>query len=470
MTWYYRAEVKGIQSWIMSTSKLRDLKGGSMVIEKLPESAKVLLRELGIGAQPSQEAAGAIEYAFSSREDLERFVAEWPLTVAQVAPGLQVTHAWSEAPKDLAAQLRARRNLPTSAPFESGPWVARSGRSGLAALEPEASWPPTHGLHTDAPLLVKARALKDASSRFSKFGNLSEEGEGLLAFVHIDGTGIGNVFTKATPEQRPGLSKAMADVAESSLEAAVARVKDDRSLPRLPLQVLVLGGDDLTFVCSAHIALDFTVAWLEAFEEQTATIVSQVGLARLRAGAGIAIASRRYPFRRVSKLAEDLCKKAKKLVKNDKGEAIDSVLALQRVSTSEQDSSVDIGVWRLGSNPLADSHTPIPKVDHLKELTKLAGKLPRGGLRTWLTAFEASPKPKAESNEGREPSQSATRMWKRLEEVQGDLFGKLKEVLASMRADPLTGRGHHLTQKKNDYWTPLRDALTLVTAARRKEL
>lgn len=470
MTWHYRAEVKGIQNWIMSTSKLRDLKGGSMVVENLPDRAHELLRSLQVKAEIAQAAAGAIELAFDSRNDLERFVAEWPSAVALVAPGLQVTHAWSQDPNELAAQLRARRNLQTTAPFEAGPWVARSGRSGLPALEPESFWPSTHGLHTDAPLLSKALALKGASSRFSHYGSLKEEGEGLLAFVHIDGTGIGNVFAKATPVQRPAISKAMSDVAESSLAAAVERVKVDKSLPRLPLQVLVLGGDDLTFVCSAHVALDLTTAWLEEFEAQTAKIVSQVGLVRLRAGAGIAIAARRYPFRRANKLAEDLCKKAKKLAKTDKGEAIDSVLALQRVTTSEHDSSVDIGVWRLGRNPLADASTPIPTVDHLNALLKLAKDLPRGGIRTWLTAFEDSPKPNGESNAHRVPSQSANRMWERLEEVQGQLFHELKKTLVSMGADPRTGRGPQLTEEKGDYWTPLRDALTLATAARRKEL
>jgi hypothetical protein len=61
-------------------------------------------------------------------------------------------------------------------------------------------------------------------------------------------------------------------------------------------------------------------------------------------------------------------------------------------------------------------------------------------------------------------------MWDRLMEVHADDFAELRKVLSSMCGDPQTGRGPGISKKKDDYWTPLRDALTLATVDRRKEL
>lgn len=461
MPWYYRAEVKGIQSWIMMTSKLRDLKGGSMVIEQIPEAAKVLAAQGGGSFETLQCAAGAVSFKFHDRSTLESFAARWPMRVAEIAPGLQVVHAWTDHEdfdRVLASDLRARRNTPAIDLPEAGPWLARSGRSGLPALAPDRARSRAGWLHEDAALRRKATTLREANDRFKEFGALADAGEGLLAFVHIDGTGIGRVFTRCPPNDRSQLSRDLSQAAEDALRSAASHFGLG---PRLPLQVIVAGGDDFTFVCAADIALDLVERWLHSFEENTSGLVGPPGL---RAGAGIAIASRRYPFRRSYQLAEDLCKRAKKLAKTLDQHPIDSVVALQRVTTSTSDLTVDTGVWRLDREPLANAPTPVPTLAQLRRLKHAVMHQPRGGLRNWLTAFESAPRPT--DGMRRAVPETASRLWRRLGEVNRG-FTDVTSALETTGADPTTGLGPAL--EPGSYWSPIRDALTLVSVDRRKE-
>ncbi len=461
MPWYYRAEVKGIQRWIMMTSKLRDLKGGSMVIEQIPDAARALVAQGGTTFETLQCAAGAVSFKFDDRSALEAFAAEWPMRIAEIAPGLQVVHAWTDREdfdRVLASDLRARRNMPSIELPEAGPWLARSGRSGLPALAPDRAQSRAGWLHEDAALRRKATTLREANDRFREFGALAETGEGLIAFVHIDGTGIGRVFTRCPPGERSQLSRALSQAAEDALRQATNHFGLGT---RLPLQVIVAGGDDVTFVCAADIALDLVERWLHAFEVNTSRLIGPPGL---RAGAGIAIASRRYPFRRSYQLAEDLCKRAKKLAKTSDHQPIDSVLSLQRVTTSTSDLTVDTGVWRLDRDALANTPTPIPTLAQLRALKQAVLRQPRGGLRGWLTAFESAPRP-ADGTRRTVP-ETASRLWRRLEEVNRG-FKAVETALSATGADPATGLGPAL--ESDCYWSPIRDALTLVNVDRRKE-
>jgi hypothetical protein len=120
MTWFYRCETKGIQHWILDSNRLRDLAGGSALVETLMREA-----EQGVSAAGGTviyAAAGGLLATFPERAMLEAFASEWPMYVAYHAPGLQVVHAWveGEAAKDPVNELftrllpsrRARRGRP----------------------------------------------------------------------------------------------------------------------------------------------------------------------------------------------------------------------------------------------------------------------------------------------------------------------------------------------------------------------
>lgn len=81
----------------------------------------------------------------------------------------------------------------------------------------------------------------------------------------------------------------------------------------LPLQPILLGGDDLTFVCDGRIALDLAVTALQEFRKHEIPHLGENGGGHtLTACAGVALAKVRAPFHRGYELAEVLCQSAKR--------------------------------------------------------------------------------------------------------------------------------------------------------------
>ena len=79
----------------------------------------------------------------------------------------------------------------------------------------------------------------------------------------------------------------------------------------LPIRPILLGGDDLTFVCDGRIALDLATAALTKFESSELDPIGQVG-----ACAGVALVKPHTPFARAYDLAENLCTSAKLMLRD----------------------------------------------------------------------------------------------------------------------------------------------------------
>src|SRR5262249_47044714 len=88
------------------------------------------------------------------------------------------------------------------------------------------------------------------------------------------------------------------------------------SVLNLPLRPLILGGDDLTFVCDGRLALDLAAAALGVFEKVTLPILGPVS-----ACAGVAVTRTHAPVLRVYEMADSLCRSAKVRVRETEQEA-----------------------------------------------------------------------------------------------------------------------------------------------------
>ena len=177
----------------------------------------------------------------------------------------------------------------------------------------------------------------------------------LMGVVHIDGNGIGqklkNWLDKQVENrsddttvlnQYQALSENLDGLAERVFETLVDRVVaaidwDDRqgyvlqsTLLRqrfalrckqdtdrlqlfLPIRPILLGGDDLTFVCDGRLALDLAATALTEFEQDSLGPLRQV-----RACAGVALVKTHTPFARAYHLAESLCTSAKRRLRDNK--------------------------------------------------------------------------------------------------------------------------------------------------------
>lgn len=175
------------------------------------------------------------------------------------------------------------------------------------------------------------------TNELDKLGRISGE-DSHIAIVHIDGNSMGKRFkdTKTLVDIRK-LSKSVAEATENAfadlLRHIVEKYKDimeslgfddnskdskfkyplDNNRKILPIRSVILGGDDITFICDGKLGLYFSKIFLEAFESKPAHDGE-----KLTACAGVAIIKTRYPFYRGYRLAEELCGNAKNENKNGK--------------------------------------------------------------------------------------------------------------------------------------------------------
>jgi len=194
----------------------------------------------------------------------------------------------------------------------------------------------------------------------------------LVGVVHVDGNDVGklimrwlercieqNVNQEDVRKQYEEWSSAMTELGQVVMRALVARTakcirtKDDyhvldgtphdlgfrlhnpgnertRRDVFLPLCPVLLGGDDLTFLCDGRIALDLAASALDEFARHAIPHLGPGGESMpLTACAGVALVKAHAPFHRSYELAEDLCRSAKRA----------------RRAANEKRSGTETGCW-----------------------------------------------------------------------------------------------------------------------------
>ncbi|MEQ1566458.1 MAG: hypothetical protein ABMA64_12525 [Myxococcota bacterium] len=443
MGWLYRYETMAIQAWILSTGRMKDLVGGSNVIEALGAFARE--RATACGGLVHYAAAGGATIEFPDTSGLERFARWWPVAVDEQAPGLPIVQSWVEQGSDdvsrLYAALATSRNRSRVALPEAGPWLRRPPRTGLPATE----W--RDGTSVDRMTAAQQDAARDGRDEL-RATLARPQGCGLvdpnrlgqcarLAVIHADGNGIGRRIRQLNLQEVAEFSNTLARATKMAARRATMVVEDDDRVAWL--RPVVLGGDDLTVLVRAADALPFVRAYLNAFEEETGALTACVG---------VAIVPSSWPFAEAHTLAEQLCGAAKTGMRRDDGTP--SGVAFHRVKTAltgdwsqvvEDELTVDGGV-------LTDGPYGLERLPKLLDLVRVLRKLPRGTVRQWLALQHAS-------------GARADRHWQRAQEVaHNDDWTDLQNALAALGAGPDGWR--HAGGKRR---TPIGDALSLASGA-----
>lgn len=179
-----------------------------------------------------------------------------------------------------------------------------------------------------------------------------KDGESYLSVIHIDGNNMGVKFSACDSlQERKALSKKVQANVKSAFKTlltsivdeydsysnyldAKAMVKDAKKV--LPIRPIIIGGDDVTFVCPGRLGIEYAKRFMEAMaelplldEEQhqkmeaalnkdlSAGAKSKKLNDKLSCCAGVAIVKASYPFFRAYELAEQLCSAAKKNSRQD---------------------------------------------------------------------------------------------------------------------------------------------------------
>jgi hypothetical protein len=172
--------------------------------------------------------------------------------------------------------------------------------------------------------------------RTDKMGR-SEGDSSYAAVIHADGNGMGKRFQEFGKDRcNRDYIIAMRQLSHSVNQAGITALKtvvkilvkaievqpDGKKKVKgkfeikdnnLPFRPLVYGGDDVTFVCDGRLGLELAAIYLEELEKQPIADGKAI-----KACAGICVVKTHYPFVRAYELSEDLCRKAKKFVKDEK--------------------------------------------------------------------------------------------------------------------------------------------------------
>ncbi|GAB3260501.1 Cas10/Cmr2 second palm domain-containing protein [Kineosporia babensis] len=389
-------ETGATQQYVFSSNRIRHIVGASQLIH---DSGTAWVQEAlrsGTLARPVravQLISGKALLLAESFEDGKRLIRSISRRALVQAPGLQVTGAISEpfdpteayrpgATTDFThvqalrqvftRQRHARANRdPHELRFRTLPWHELCRETGLPAraLEPfgrraEQSRADLGHHPANDTLLAQWSAREQPSTRHrleslvgSQAPSIVDEitQDAWISVVHADGNGVGSLFhqfadlvlaatgqaslpLQAYEEYLARFSEELDQATRQAFSRAVAEISETAPLARARIIPIVVGGDDVTFLCHADLALPLTRAYLRHFHHQSSlghtvkvlveTAASLPAAAQepatapasqkepggLTAAAGIAFVRRHHPFSYAYRLAEELTASAKQPV------------------------------------------------------------------------------------------------------------------------------------------------------------
>ena len=438
----YGASIQGIQEYIYATNKLQEIIGASEIIDSLGQKFDEKkdygeiyavfdkLRENDLVEQILLNAAGNFRAIVDGEENLKKIVRDLPKKIMQNAYGITISQAttpyndndYGTASKELERKLKTQRNRP-SLPLDMS--------INFMALAPKTARPIVKFDDDDA-LDISSVQKREAHGRWFKrhpgakelkeFSQISNK-KNKLAVIHADGNGLGVLVKNLTDEVKntgkldviANFSKALDNATKDACENAIAKTEEVFGKDDLKIKALILSGDDMTAVCDADIALEFTKNFIEEFEKETDKKKPDIK-EKLTMCAGIAYCNEKFPFHYAVALAEELCSAAKKHSKdryvNDAEQDIaPSCLMFHNVQSSNFQSwdkfikdeltiwdekegraadgknaseiRCDFGPYYLGDTTKSENE---PKVENFVNLAKIYRNKnsPKGKLREWI--------------------------------------------------------------------------------------
>lgn len=361
----YGASVQGIQSFIFQTNKLKEIVGASELVEEIctikfaqiiyenqRSNYKQTKEKLQLDKNAILNAAGNIKYIFETKAACEDVVSKFPKIVSEFAPGITISQAvvkmkddeFATAVDELENRLHVQRNKPMRSATMGMMGIRQSRQTGLPAVLKKKEEYFDAGTRaklyedlsgkrrrTTKTLCKKAFGIETIEEKHIAFDidNITDKND-WIAIIHADGNGLGQVVQKIgeNPEQFKLFSEKLEKATTNAAITAYNFVEDKYEWKEIiPIRPIVLGGDDLTVICRADLALDYTAKFIEEFENQTNKELGEILIKnnvftkgeikdRLTACAGIAYIKSSYPFYYGYGLAETLCNRAKKDAKD----------------------------------------------------------------------------------------------------------------------------------------------------------
>ncbi len=396
----YGASVQGIQEFIFKTNQLQEIVGASEIVKSLEKEFEQISNYQENDPHILVNAAGNIKAIFEDKSKLEQVVKEFPKKIMQKAYGITISQAVVEmsgdfserigAIKELEKRLKIQRNRP-SIPLDLSINIMKLA-SKTARPEVEKELDKSTKQKRDAYAIWFNNERRD-QKEFEKSKDLSfiSNGKKKLAVIHADGNGLGQLIPNLPniPEFSKGLNEA----------TTVAFEDAKKVIPNDKIRKIILGGDDMTVICDASYALEFTKVFLEKFEQYTKEKTGHL----LTACAGIAYCNEKYPIHYAISLAEALCSATKKHAKAINKDLAPSSLMFHNVQSSNFQSwekfvedeltiTNDVQTIRCDFGPYYVTQTGQPSIEsflNTVEAYRCEGS-PITRLRSWMSELSKS--------------------------------------------------------------------------------
>lgn len=353
--WWAQIETSGNQAFIFASNRLRENVGASQLVKAV---CTTWVDEAVAGVSDVEtliSTSGRALLRSQSKDSLKAVVREVTGRALREAPGLTVTGAIAEEsniPEASDTTLSAViRHLSEEVGRLAGGHSAASSRfprfpllRGCAHSQFPAEHYVRDGGAAATPLsevawrkrLQQPSAPADGPRNLNELEMIARQSAdiGWFGVVHADGNSIGKLFMElgslcVAASDGDGdaarslheavlkdLSKGLHDATEKAVRAAEDAVGEDNVLR------VVVGGDDITVVCSGRTAVEFARVFLEAFRIETSAVARRVRenhkvpiSSNLTAAAGVVIVKPHFPFFVAYEMAEELTSATKSVVK-----------------------------------------------------------------------------------------------------------------------------------------------------------
>lgn len=389
-------DIQGVQRYVFASNRLRDVFCASFMVDHVTSPKTLSQWSYSKPAEVLLGAGGNAVLLFESEPEAKRWTGYYSRFLLDEAPELTavVAHLRYEA-GSLAQALQDLQEKLARAKLERSPHALQLGLSVTASCS--VTGQPATALDMGALVGRQVQRLRarrsEATQRWARYlaepttsdglkvafpsdhdqlGRTADD-TSLLGVVHVDGNAVGQAikdWLKGCIEnelddgtvraQYAAWSKDIVTLGDHILRTLVARVQSrvveradhpgrwllqgtpeelsfelnsDGDALYLPIRPILLGGDDLTFVCDGRIAMDLATVAVETFGLPDCKVrhLGPNGAATsLSACAGVALVHTHAPFYRSYELAAQLCESAKK----------------KRTATKSNNSWVD---WHIGT-------------------------------------------------------------------------------------------------------------------------